>query len=81
MTETQKLDQQILGYLSQLSDKKKRAVLTVVKTFAEDDEVQYWNDMPQEIKQSIEIGLKQAKAGMGKSHEHAMKKYAKWLGE
>jgi hypothetical protein len=33
MTKTQKLDQQILGYLYQLSDKKKKAVLTVVKNF------------------------------------------------
>ena len=62
MTATQKLDYQILGYLSQLSDKKKKAVLTVVKTFAEDDDIEYWNEMPAEIKQSINLGLQQAKA-------------------
>jgi predicted transcriptional regulator len=79
MTETQKLDYQILGYLSQLSNKKKKAVLTVVKTFAEDDETQYWNDLPEDIKFSIETGLKQADAGVGLPHETVMKKYKKWL--
>jgi hypothetical protein len=66
-----------LGYLSQLSNKKKKAVLTVVKTFAEDDETQYWNDLPEDIKFSIETGLKQADVGV--PHETVMKKYKKWL--
>ena len=66
-----------MGYLSQLSNKKKKAVLTVVKTFAEDDETQYWNDLPEDIKFSIETGLKQADVGV--PHETVMKKYKKWL--
>ena len=77
MTSAQKLDNQILGYLSRLSDKKKKAVLTVVKTLAEDDETVYWNELPTEIKESINIGLQQANAGMGKPHQEVMKKYKK----
>lgn len=78
---TQKLDNQILGYLSHLSDRKKKAVLTLVKTFAEDDEVEYWNQMPSEIKESISIGLQEANDGMGKSHTEVMKKFKKWKGK
>jgi predicted transcriptional regulator len=78
---TQKLDAQILGYLSHLSNRKKKAVLTVVKTFAEDDDAEYWNEMTSEIKESISIGLQQANGGLGKPHAEVMKKYKKWIGK
>ena len=81
MTATQKLDSQINHYLSHLSDKKKKAVLTIVKTFAEVDNAEYWNQMPDEVKQSISKGLQQADAGIGKPHQEVMKKYKKWLGK
>ncbi|HTB31979.1 MAG TPA: hypothetical protein VK808_08145 [Bacteroidia bacterium] len=38
-----------------------------------------WNEIPDKIKKSIEIGLKQAKAGQTLSHKEVMKKYKKWL--
>ena len=40
------LDKQISNYLTQLSSRQKKAVLTVVKTFAEeqDQESSPWND-------------------------------------
>lgn len=39
-----KLDKQINDYLLQLNDKQKKAVLTVVKTFAEEQEDEIWGD-------------------------------------
>jgi len=44
MSAATKLDKQINDYLIQLNDKQKRAVLTVVKTFAEEQESELWED-------------------------------------
>jgi hypothetical protein len=71
-------DQQILNYLGYLSEKKKKAVLSVVKTFAEET-LTLWDLMPDEVKKDVEISLQQSKKGIGKSHENVMKKYSKWL--
>ena len=75
---TGSIDEQIVGYLSYLSDKKKKAVLSVVKTFAEES-VTLWDLMPDEVKKGVEKGMEQSKKGAGKSHDEVMKKYSKWL--
>jgi hypothetical protein len=80
MQQAKTLDNQIMGYLSQLSDKKKRAVLTVVKTFAEDSD-SLCNHMPAEVKKGVARGLSETKKGMGRPHSEVMKKYDKWLKE
>jgi hypothetical protein len=77
-THTGKIDRQIINYLSYLSEKKKKAVLSVVKTFAEET-VTLWDLMPEEVQQGVEKGIAQSKKGMGKSHEEVMMKYNKWL--
>jgi hypothetical protein len=71
-------DQQILNYLGYLSEKKKKAVLSVVKTFAEET-LTLWDLMPDEVKKDVELSIQQSKKGIGKSHEDVMKKYSKWL--
>jgi len=38
-----------------------------------------WNEIPNEIKKSIEKSLKQAEAGHTIPHHEVMKKYRKWL--
>ncbi len=79
MSQVPNLDKQISHYLSSLSEKKKKAVLTVVKTFAEEQEQDLWNELPDEIKASVLIGLEESKTGDGKTHSQMMKKYSKWL--
>jgi predicted RecB family endonuclease len=44
MSTATKLDKQINDYLIQLNDKQKRAVLTLVKTLAEKQETDLWED-------------------------------------
>jgi hypothetical protein len=44
MSAATKLDKQINEYLIQLNDKQKKAVLTVVKTFVEEQENELWED-------------------------------------
>lgn len=78
MAHAKNLDHQIISYLSQLSEKKKKAVLTVIKTFAEDSPT-LWDIMPDEVRKGVERGIAQSKKGLGKPHEEVMKKYNKWL--
>jgi putative addiction module component (TIGR02574 family) len=44
MSAATKLDKQINNYLIQLNNKQKKAVLTVIKTFAEEQENEVWED-------------------------------------
>jgi predicted transcriptional regulator len=78
MKQIKSIDKEIISYLGKLSDKEKKAVLTVVKTFAEDT-LSLWDIMPEEVRDGVERGLKQSKKGEGTSHSEVMKKYEKWL--
>jgi hypothetical protein len=71
-------DKQIINYLGYLSEKKKKAVLSVVKTFAEET-LTLWDLMPDEVKKDVEKGMEESKKGMGRSHGEVMKKYSRWL--
>lgn len=44
MTNAKTLDKEISDYLPRLSSRQKQTVLAVVKTFAEEDEEEIWND-------------------------------------
>lgn len=44
MTAANKLDKEISDYLPLLNEKQKRAVLSVVKTFAEEQDGDHWED-------------------------------------
>jgi hypothetical protein len=77
-THTPTTDQQILNYLGYLSEKKKKAVLSVVKTFAEET-LTLWDLMSDEVRQDVELSLEESKKGIGRTHEAVMKKYSKWL--
>ena len=78
MAHTATIDREILSYLEQLSDKKKKAFLSFIKTFAE-DKLTLWDIMPDEVRDSVERGIAQSKNGLGKPHEQVMQKYSKWL--
>ena len=78
MAHAKNIDQEIISYLSQLSEKKKKAVLTVVKTFAEET-LTLWDMMPDEVRKGVDRSIEQSKKGQGRAHEEVMKKYRKWL--
>lgn len=75
---TRTTDQQIVNYLGYLSEKKKKAVLSVVKTFAEET-LTLWDLMPDEVRKDVEKSIEQSKRGEGRSHADVMKKYSRWL--
>jgi len=39
----------------------------------------FWDEMPDTIKESVERGLRQSEAGEGIPHEKVVKRLAKWL--
>lgn len=69
---------EITNYLGQLSVEQQKAVLTVVKTFAAEQN-DWWNEINQEQQKAIDKALKEMKSGKLTPHADVMKKYKKWM--
>ena len=78
MSAVKPLDKEITHYLGHLNAQQKRVVLSVVKTFAQ-EESDWWEEVEESAQESIEKGLKQAEQGKVRPHKEVMKKYKKWL--
>jgi flagellar basal body rod protein FlgB len=57
---------------------QKETVLAKIKTIFEEEGADWWDDMDQEEKEQLAIGLQQAESGNTVSLEEAMKRYDKW---
>jgi hypothetical protein len=69
------IDTQIINYLSALNTEEKKAVLSVVKTFAkESKQKDFWDELNKEQKNSIDKAIKEADEGKLTSHQIVMKK-------
>ena len=71
------LNKEINHYLEHLNTHQKEVVLSVVKTFAQEENY-WWNGVEDAAKESIARGLQQAKEGKVIPHDEVMKKYKKW---
>lgn len=76
-TAAKKLDQEITHYLPWLNVKQKKTVLTVVKTFMEEQK-DWWDEISEEQQKAIDKSLAEMKAGKLTPHDEVMKKYKKW---
>lgn len=72
------IEQEITQYLPYLNVKQKQAVLSVVKTFAAEQQ-DWWDEISEEQQQAINKSLAEMKAGKLTPHDEVMKKYKKWL--
>ena len=72
------LDKEIAHLLPQLNVKQKKTVLTVVKTFMEEQK-DWWDEIGEEQQKAIDKSLAEMKAGKLTPHNEVMKKYKKWL--
>lgn len=72
------LDEEISRYLPCLIMKQKEAVLTVIKTFA-DQQHDWWDEIGDEQKQAIDRSLEEMNDGKLTLHSEVMKKYEKWM--
>lgn len=78
MSAIRAIEREITNYLPQLNNEQKRAVLSVVKTFASEQK-DWWDEISAEQQQAIDKSLAEVKAGKVTPHEEVMKKYKKWL--
>jgi predicted transcriptional regulator len=78
MSSATTLDKEIAQYLIHLNLKQKKTVLTVVKTFAEEQN-DWWDEISQEQQQAIDKALAEIKTGKLTPHAEVMKDYKKWM--
>ena len=68
-----------IALVKRLLDTDDEVILTQVKEVFENNEKDFWTDLPEHIKAGIERSRKQAEAGLLTPHDEVMKKYAKYL--
>ena len=76
MSAAKPLDKEIAQYLPHLNVKQKRTVLTVVKTFIE-EQADWWDEIGEVQQKAIDKSLAEMKAERLTPHEEVMKKYKK----
>lgn len=76
---TKNIDTKIIGYLSALNVNEKKAVLSVVETFAKEAKTgsDFWAELNNEQKEAVERAIKEADEGKIKSHMQIMKSLRK----
>lgn len=74
MSETEQLKQNIIQSLDQADEKVLRMVQSILQI---DQEHDFWDDLPEEIRNEVDEAIKEADRGGGISHEEMMKKYLK----
>lgn len=70
------IKKQAKKYLDAADEKVVKMVYAMLEVDAQKD---WWDDVSNNAKASIERGLKDAKAGNVTSHKEVMKKYKKWV--
>lgn len=72
------IDKEIGVYLNHLNTQQKKVVLSVIKTFAHEEDV-WWEEVETSAQHAIEKGMHQIKKGQLTPHKTVMQKYKKWL--
>ena len=62
-----------------LNTQKEQVLQRVKEIFEQEEDVDFWDNLDEELKASIERGLSESDRGEVKSHEVVMEKYKKWL--
>lgn len=63
----------------QLLNTNNPGLINHIKALFETQDIDLWDEMPDEIVQSVERAIIQADNGEIKGHNEVMKKYKKWL--
>ncbi len=83
MTATQILRKEVKKYIDKADDKSLRIVKAILEIEQEEDEAnmepENFDDLPEELRLSIDLGLKDADEGNVISHEEMKKKYSQWF--
>jgi hypothetical protein len=76
MSETEQLKLNIIQSLDQADEKVLRMVQAILQI---EQEYDFWEDLPDEVKNEVEEAIIEADKGLGKTHEEVMKEYKKYL--
>ncbi|MFI5196760.1 MAG: hypothetical protein ACHQD8_06700 [Chitinophagales bacterium] len=76
MAPTDLLRKQVKKYIDDADDKTVQMVYAMLEA---ENQYDFWDELPEEVKAEIDEAIKQADAGQLFSHEEVMKKYKKWL--
>ena len=74
MTTTEALRKQVKKYV----DKADETSLRRVSAILEIDQQDFWDTLPDSVKEDVEEALLESERGEGRPHEEVMKKYDKW---
>jgi predicted transcriptional regulator len=77
MQTTQINKQELITWIENLNDRRTLQFLQMLKNSQTEDD--WWDDLPQTVKDSIDQGLEDIKAGRITPHEEVRKSYEKWL--
>lgn len=72
MSETEQLKQNIIQSLDQADEKVLRMVQAILEI---EQEYDFWDDLPDEVKNDVEQALIESEKGLGETHEEVLKKY------
>jgi predicted transcriptional regulator len=75
-TEVKALKQQIKKYIDAADERMLRIVFTMLEADTEKD---WWDDLPKEVQDSIDEGLKDIEEGNFITHEEFMKRNERWF--
>lgn len=54
-------------------------IINHIKAVFESHTTDWWEELPDEVRDRVEKGIREADRGEGISHDQVMKKYSKWL--
>jgi hypothetical protein len=77
MTATEVLRKQIKQSIDKADDRSLRRIQAILEVDQEEEE--WWDDLPREIQASLERALKESEEGKGISHEQMLAKYSQWF--
>ena len=75
MTATEVLRKQVKKYIETADETSLRRVQAILEIDLQED---FWDGLPDHVKDDVEEALLQSERGEGKSHDEVMKKYGKW---
>lgn len=76
MTMTEALRMQVQHYVEIADEKSLRRVKAMLEVDQEDD---FWDALPDEVKADVEEAILQSERGEGRPHAEVFKQYEKWL--
>lgn len=76
MSSTKALRKQVKQYIDETDDTTVKMIYAMLEAKQEQD---WWDELPKEVQEEIDVALKDLGKGKGIPHEEVLKKYSKWF--